>query len=275
MVALHASAKRVASIGVGSLLLKLILTPALIGVASLAGRRWGPAISGWLVGLPFTSGPIAFFLVLGHGTHFASLAATGTMAGTISQAGFCLVYAAVARRRAWPAAFLAGCAAFGVATVAFSRLTLPAATIFPLVIVALVLAIWLLPRVPADTVTPVPLPAWDIPARMVVATVFVVLLTGIAPALGARLTGLLAPFPLYASVLTVFAYALQGPLAGIAVLRGLLLGLFAFASFFLVLALLLVPLGIAPSFATALAVALGMQGISLWVLHATREPVRP
>jgi hypothetical protein len=103
---------------------------------------------------------------------------------------------------------------------------------------------------------------------MVVATGFVLLLTGIAPALGARLTGLLAPFPLYASVLTIFAHALQGPVAGINVLRGLLLGLFAFAAFFLSLALLLVRIGIGPSFAVALFVALSVQGISLWLLRS-------
>ena len=39
----------------------------LIATASLAGRRWGHAISGWLVGIPFTSGPITtsvIFLVI-------------------------------------------------------------------------------------------------------------------------------------------------------------------------------------------------------------------
>ena len=45
-------------------ILKLILAPVIIGGASLAGRRWGPAVSGWLVGLPLTSGPVIFFLAL-------------------------------------------------------------------------------------------------------------------------------------------------------------------------------------------------------------------
>ena len=45
-----------------TLVLKLVLTPTLIGTASLAGRRWGPAVSGWLVGFPFTSAPVALFL---------------------------------------------------------------------------------------------------------------------------------------------------------------------------------------------------------------------
>src|SRR5262249_58984965 len=77
---------------------------------------------------------------------------------------------------------------------------------------------------------------WDLPARMVVATVFVVLLTGVAPALGPPLTRLLAPFPLYAAVLAGFAHALEGSRSAAALLRGLLAGLFGFAAFFLVLA---------------------------------------
>jgi len=50
------------------LALKLVLTPALIAIATLAGRRFGPSISGWLVGLPFTSGPVSLFLALEQGT---------------------------------------------------------------------------------------------------------------------------------------------------------------------------------------------------------------
>ena len=46
------------------LALKLVLTPVLIGGAGLAGRRWGQGIGGWLVGLPFTAAPVAFFPAL-------------------------------------------------------------------------------------------------------------------------------------------------------------------------------------------------------------------
>ena len=37
-----------------SLPLRIFLAPALIGLASLVGRRWGPTVSGWLIGLPFS-----------------------------------------------------------------------------------------------------------------------------------------------------------------------------------------------------------------------------
>jgi hypothetical protein len=49
------------------LVLKLILAPVIIGSASLAGRKWGPVVSGWIVGMPLTSGPVIFFVALSHG----------------------------------------------------------------------------------------------------------------------------------------------------------------------------------------------------------------
>ncbi len=73
--------------------LKLVLAPVIIGGASLAGRRWGPAVSGWLVGLPLTSGPIIFFLALNNGASFAASAISGTLSGGFSLVAFCLVYA--------------------------------------------------------------------------------------------------------------------------------------------------------------------------------------
>lgn len=259
--------------------LKLVLTPALIGAASLAGRRWGPAVSGWFVGLPLTSAPVAFFLALSDGAAFASAVALGTMAGTASQAAFCVTYARLISgdgpfgRCFWPGALLGGCLAFALATAALDRLTLPLVPSLIMVIAVLVVALRL---VPADAgrrpVTIGPPPSWDLPARMVVATGFVLLLTNAAPALGSKLTGLLSPFPLYAATLTVFAHQLQGPRAAASVLRGLLLGLFAFAGFFVVLTAFLERAGIGPAFAAASAVALALQGASLWALHRTPWP---
>ena len=127
------------------------------------------------------------------------------------------------------------------------------------------------PRAMGTAPGPAPAPiGWDLPARMVVATVFVVLLTGVAPALGPRLTGLLAPFPLYGAVLAVFAQALEGPRSAAALLRGLLAGLFGFAAFFLVLALCLERWGLVAAFAAAIAVTLAVQGVALVTLRKSR-----
>jgi hypothetical protein len=244
------------------LALKLVLTPALIAAASLAGRRWGPGVSGWLVGLPLTSGPVAFFLALDHGAAFAAAAAVGSLAGTAAQTAFCLAYGWLARRSPWPLALLAGAVAFGAVSAALERRALVLTPLFVGAVVVLAAGIRLMP----ETVTAAPagsLPRWDLPARMVVATALVLLLTGLAPILGPRLAGILATFPVFAGILAAFAHRLQGPGSAAGVLRGLLLGLFSFAGFFFVLGALLERAGIAPAFSAALLVALGLQAGSL------------
>src|SRR5437763_972159 len=92
---------------IATFLFKLILSPLLIGGLSLAGRRWGPAVSGWLAGLPLTSGPVLLFLALDQGPAFTVAAAQATMLGLISTGAFCLVYSRLAYRRPWPATLLA------------------------------------------------------------------------------------------------------------------------------------------------------------------------
>ena len=197
------------------LVLKLVVTPALIGAASLASRRWGAAVGGWLVGVPFTSGPVALFLALDHGPSFAASAAVGMLLGTISQAVFCLAYSWSAGRGApWPAALLSGCAGFVASTAVLGLLGLPLlpaslATLLSLA-GALRLARRSAPGEPRGRESPARLPRWDIPARMAVATAFVLALTAAAPALGPYLSGLLSPFPLFGAVLGVFVHRSEG-----------------------------------------------------------------
>jgi hypothetical protein len=251
-----------------TLLLKILVTPALIGTASLAGRRWGHSISGWLVALPLTTGPITLFLGLSHGPAFAASAAAGTLAGGISQAAFVTAYGLLAWHWKWPATLMAAILSFGVLTVLLQQFTLPLIPLCAGVFVVFTLVYRALPRQVDQTEIPEALPPrWDIPLRMTLATAFVVLITALAPDFGPRLTGLLAPFPLFTAILSAFAHQQYGPAAAIKVLRGLLMGLFSYASFFFVLAILLVPAGIAAAFAVAVLVMLILQGSSLWLLQ--------
>jgi hypothetical protein len=246
----------------GALALKLVLTPVLIGAASLAGRRWGSAVGGWLIGIPFTSAPIAFFLALDPGPAFAAKASEAIIAGAISQAAFCVVYAWSARNAGWPLSLVAAGAGFALSTIALTYFSVAAGGTFAIVLVALVVALFVMPDAARTAGARVQFPAWDLPARMIVATAFVVLLTEVAPLLGPRLSGLLAPFPLYGAVLASFARTVEGPDASIQVVRGLVLGLFAFASFFLVLSSLL-ERNIALAFVAAIAVTLVVQSAAL------------
>ena len=81
------------------------------------------------------------------------------------------------------------------------------------------------------------------------------------------LTGLLSTIPLYTAILTVFSHRLQGPAGAASVLRGLQYGLFGFAGFYLVLALLLGQSSLALAFGAAILTTLVIQGLSFLVLR--------
>ena len=245
-----------------------MLTPALIAIATLSGRRWGPSIGGWLVGLPFTSGPVSFFLAIEQGTPFAAAAAAGSIGGAAASALFAVVYAALARRFAWPAslagASLAFFAGIGIlrALPLGSDLPVPLLPLYLGTLVCCGISAWLIAE-PGHVAPGVPAPRWDLPARMAVATALVVSITTAAPVLGPQLTGLLTTYPIYASVLAVFAHAQRGPVAATHVIRGLCFGLLAFASFFFTIGALIDRAGIVVGFAAAIAAALAVQTMTL------------
>jgi hypothetical protein len=251
---------------VSILALKLVITPVLILMASLASRRWGDAVGGWIVGLPLTSAPVAFFLAVEQGPGFAEQAAAGSLIGTAAQACFCVGYARTSARLGWPAAFGMGALAFAAGAAALQSVALPLLLLLPVAVAALVVSARLVPLNPVRR-RPVAIPRWDIPARMAVATAIVVSVTAFAPALGPRLSGVLATFPIFAAVLAVFAHRMQGPVAAHQVLWGLLIGLFGFIGFFFVIGISITTLGIGLAFTAATLAALAIQGASLLLVR--------
>jgi hypothetical protein len=259
-------------VAVPILALKLILTPLLVGGASLAARRWGPAIGGWLVSLPLTSGPVTFFLALDHGTPFAATAIVGSLVGLAAITGFTLAFAAGLVRAGPRTGILAAIAAFGAIGILVQPfLDVPVGILFVVVLAALAVALRLLPVSRARHAA-APHPPWDLPARVAIGTSLVVGLTTIAPLLGPHTSGIVATFPIYVSILTLFTHRLEGVPGALDVLRGLLLGLFGTAAFMLVLAVALIPLGIGPAFALALALTLAIQAVALRSVRAGTGP---
>lgn len=250
------------------LALKLVLTPTIVVVSTLAGRRFGRVASGWFVGLPLTSGPIAAFFAVEHGRRFAARAAVGSLGGAIAEVAFCIAYAATARRHGWRGATLAASAAFAAAATVLRLLRLDARAIdvVPLAaaaVAALVASRWLVPHVPPRGDEEVLPSRWDLPFRAAVATAFLLVLTGLATVLGASLAGVIAVYPLYTVVLAAFAHVHSGEAGAVQILRGLVLGLFSFVGFYVVLPLLLVHGSIVVAFVAAYAAALAIQAASI------------
>jgi hypothetical protein len=92
--------------------------------------------------------------------------------------------------------------------------------------------------------------------------VLVLVLTGLAGTLGPRLSGLLASFPVLATVLAAFTHAQEGPAAAAQLLRGFAMGLVAFAVFCFVVAEMLPSHGIPITFLAGSAAALAAHAVS-------------
>jgi len=85
-------------------------------------------------------------------------------------------------------------------------------------------------------------------------------LTNFASGLGPGLSGLLAMFPTLGTVLAVFSHRHAGAEFAIHLLRGMVLGLYAFLAFTVVLAWSLTSLHIGTAFVLAIIAALLVQG---------------
>ncbi len=248
---------------VGLLAVKLLLAPIFVVCASLAARHYGPRVGGLIAGLPVVAGPILLVYALAHGGAFAAGAAVGTLLGLVSLIAFVVVYARLSGRASWGVAMLAGWLAFALVTAVFSAVSVPPGVALAIAGAGLLLGLALTPRGRPAARTHAQAPSWDLPMRAGCALLLVVTLTAVAGWLGPQLSGLLAPFPIIATVLATFTHAQRGTDEVQRLLRWLLGGYGAFALFCFTLAISLRSLGVGAAFALAAAVALLTQGTIL------------
>jgi hypothetical protein len=250
---------------VALLALKVILTPLLIGGASLGARRWGPMAGGWIVSLPLTSGPVALFLALDRGPGFAASAAHASLAGCLAIAAYCLTYSRLAWRGWLVALAVAAAGWLAGALVAEAAAAWLVLGTLALVVAATAGALALMPA-PAPRPSAATARRGDIVIRMAVGAIVVVVVTALAPLVGPTVSGLLAMLPIIGSILAVFAQRSGGPMDGSSVQRGILSGLFGTAAFLAVVAWTVAPWGIVPAFLTAIATVTVVQLVALRAL---------
>lgn len=249
------------------LLVKLCLTPLLIVLVSLAARRWGYAVAGWLSGLPTTSAPISLVLTLQHGSAFGARAALGTLGGLAASMVFCTAYALASLRLGWIGSLVAGFAAYGVTVLGLHSLTFGLAGTLACTLGSVVLGLVLVPR--RSRAPTAPSPWWDLPARVGVALALVLALTGLSDVLGPSLSGLLSPFPVFTSILATIGRLEAGREGAVGFVRGVLLGAFSFIVFFAVLVTRLAHDGLV-AYLLACAAALVTSGTMYAALGAVR-----
>lgn len=210
-------------------LLKLLLVPTLIGLVTLVGRRWGPAVAGWLSAFPIVSGPILLAMALEQGAAFASVAAANTLLAVLAILVFSIAYARVARF-GMPRSMAVALLAYALAVLVLKSISLPLWTGFAAVLAALFAAPFLFGAAPQG-VGGANKPANDLPWRMLAGAALCLGVTYAAGLLGPRLSGLLAMFPVMSTVLVGFSHRSSGPGFAVALLRGMVNGYYAFAVF--------------------------------------------
>lgn len=247
---------------------KLLLGPGLVVAASIAGRRWGPAVSGILVAIPIVLGPILLIITIEHGEAFGADTATSSLLALVALAVYVVVFERTGRTQHWAVATLAGWASFLVIAVALSEIDAPPLVALVAAAGAFALAWTLTPPPPLPAGERTPPPAWDLPARAVATAILIVALTGAADELGPALAGALAPFPVATTVVAAFVLAQDGSPAATEMLRGFERGIFGTVAFTFLVAVLVEPLGTAGAFAIGLA---GTLAVQLVVLVALRD----
>ena len=249
--------------------LRLALVPAAVWLASLAARRWGHAVSGYLGGLPLIGGPITLFLALDLGTDFAARSALFTLAAVLGQAAHLTAFAYAGRTRRWPVALAAGWGGFFL--VSFLVTLLPLTPIAALALAAAGLAAawrWL-PPVRGDASPPL-IPALELRLRLAAAFALAALILLAAPAFGPVASGVLLSMPITGSIMPPFTLALYGAGSLARLLRGFAAGLTGFSTFFFVVASTASRWGIPASFAAATAGALAVVFAVSRILKTTR-----
>ena len=249
-------------------LLRLALVPAAVWLSSIAARRWGHTVSGYLGGLPMIGGPITLFLAIDYGAAFAARAALFTLGAVVAQGAYLLVMATVGQKRGWLAALASGWATFVVVAVAVSFVPLSPALALLLAIAGLAAAWRWLPDPPPDSTRPA-VPAVELRLRLAAAFVLAVVILASAPLFGPVVSGVLLSMPVTGSITPPFTRAMYGPVALARLVRGFVVGLSAFTTFFFVIATAAVPWGIGISFVAAVLAALAAVFIVQRLLRRT------
>jgi uncharacterized membrane protein (GlpM family) len=239
--------------------LKLILVPGAIGLVSLAGRRWGARMAGWLAGMPVVVGPILLLLWLEQGPGFARAAAVYSLAAIAPLIAYSTTYAWLSRRWSWPACLAAAYVTWSIAAVPIFALPIQVAGSSLLALGSLLIAPRVLPEPDVIALRAQP-PALELAFRMFAGAALTITVTSLAPLVGTRMSGLLALFPLMSTVLSVFTHVDSGSEAVIAMLRGLARGLYSLAGFCLTV-IVMPPSAPGSVFLAAITVALTVQGV--------------
>jgi uncharacterized membrane protein (GlpM family) len=231
-------------------LIKLILMPLIIATVTLVSKKWGNSIGGILASLPWVAGPIILFIAYEQGIDFAANSISGSMIGIMGWFAFCAVYILIGQKYNVFLSVVGGYLVYLLVAAALNPYIkiLNVYQWFILSLLVLSIGLRYFPSVKSGIKHTGKKLRFEIPLRMLVITLFVILLTYFAEKMGPNWSGILTPFPIMTAVLGVFTHYTQGIYQVRTIFIGLFTGLFGFTLFLFLQAILMPRYGIFVSF---------------------------
>ncbi len=249
-----------------TLLLKILLVPALIATVTLVGRRYGQRVGGWLGSFPIVAGPILFLLSFENGVAFGAAAAQSAFTAIVPAMIFYVVYARLAARSSWWFAAAIGIVVWLLVAFLLWQWQLALVLAAAVVVVALWWSAKAMPaqdvEAPVDALVIMPPHPLELPARMVTGALVTLVTSELGKLGGASIGGFASLFPSIGLVVAAFNHARSGPGAAVHFLKGMTRGMWSVGTFCLALTLSLKSLGLSASFALAVVIAVTTHAIS-------------
>ena len=146
------------------LVLVALLASALVGLSTLAGRRWGHEVAGLVGAFPLIVGPVLLLTAARQDPAAAAQTAVASLLGLVTLSGFALAYGRSAARWPWPLSLALGWLAAGALGVLAGRVEAGLLAALAVATLSIALARAALPRRREAGLVAV-LPRWELPAR--------------------------------------------------------------------------------------------------------------
>lgn len=215
------------------MLIKMISTPLVVLLLSLAARRWGNIIGGIACGLPLTSAPISLYLALEQGASFAGHAATSAQSGIGAALFSYASYVIVSKYCNTLLASTGAVCIYALSSVIL--LWIARSDISIMVCGVTIYAVMRVTTATGEEATKVCPSRFDLPARLIASTALVLVVTVFADKLGYKISGILSPVPVVAWPLIVFAHIQSGRAEAVATIRGATAGSVGLIAFYLII----------------------------------------
>lgn len=185
------------------LLLKAVVSVAIVVGLSIAAERSGPRLAGLLIGLPLGAGMVVVFTGYEQGADFASASAFHMVPGFATTLVFIYIYGVIAARqnigglRGVLMPSLAANAGYAVAAWCLSQFQIPLLYSIPFLMVSIIIGSKVMASLPDKPITARVTFGWKVMAfRAGMATTVIVIITSIAGGVGPQWTGILTAYPI-------------------------------------------------------------------------------